>query len=280
MGHLSTRLLTLTGLVLLTSLVLLPPRPAWAKTLYVDAIHGNDSNVCGAAPLTDACATLTAAVSKTQDGDTIQVAAGIYHEHVTIARDVTVQGDPAGSTILDGQQDGQQQDVEVVRIISDATPPTVTLQHLTIQNGAGQEAGGIHNFGTLTVANCTITKNSATAGSGGGINNRHTLTVQNSTISNNTARGAGGGILNVGILTVQASTLTGNTASSTGGGIDNQPGATQLRVINSTITGNTASGDGEASRTARRRPPRPVRLALPPAPSVTTVHTTRGGTCL
>ena len=103
MGRLSIRLLTFIGLVLLTSLVLLPPHLAWARTLYVDAIDGNDSTAC-TAPRTDACATLSAALTKAQTDDIIQVAARIYLENVTITKNVTVQGDPAGGTILDGQQ--------------------------------------------------------------------------------------------------------------------------------------------------------------------------------
>jgi hypothetical protein len=81
-------------------------------------------------------------------------------------------------------------------------------------------------LGTLTVTNCTLSDNVASAG--GGIFNSGTLTVTNSTLSGNSAiggsGGAGGGIYNEFVnisLTVTNSTLSGNSATYEGGGIFN-----------------------------------------------------------
>ena len=113
--------------------------------------------------------------------------------------------------------------------------------------------GGILNNGALTVANSTISGNSATSAaeaSGGGISNSGTLTVNDCTISGNRATSAseagGGGIVNnpAAVLNLNNSTLSGNSASANGGGgggaIVNNGGT--VTVTNSTISANTADG--------------------------------------
>jgi hypothetical protein len=82
--------------------------------------------------------------------------------------------------------------------------------------------------GTATVANSTITGNSAgsatNTGHGGGIANSGTLTVTNSTITGNTASGPGisdgGGISNVGTLTLVNTIVAGNAATNGATGPD------------------------------------------------------------
>ncbi len=102
--------------------------------------------------------------------------------------------------------------------------------------------GGILNFGTLTVANSTLTQNSSGGGGGGIYNYTGTATVTNSILVGNSATGSssnGGGIANIGaIATVTNSTFSGNSATGSGGGIYNQY---LLTVTNSTIAGNAAS---------------------------------------
>jgi polymorphic membrane protein len=123
----------------------------------------------------------------------------------------------------------------------------VTISGLRIANGIGTDVGGgIFNesFGTLAVADCTISGN--TAGSGGGISNHgNTVTITASTISGNTAID-GGGICNVfgGPVTITDSTISSNTASSSGGGISNQFPGSAMNLVNSTISGNTAPTGG------------------------------------
>jgi CSLREA domain-containing protein len=123
---------------------------------------------------------------------------------------------------------------------------TLTLNDLSVQNGATASAdgGGIGNAGTVTVTNSTISGNSS-GEVGGGISNDGTATVTNSTISGNSVQNGtpfdadGGGIFNDGNLTVTNSTISGNSADY-GAGIDNDDMAT---VMNSTISGNSASGE-------------------------------------
>ena len=122
----------------------------------------------------------------------------------------------------------------------------VALYGMTLTGGAYSFGGGIHNVGTLTVLDSTISGNSADGplpDGGGGINNSGgTVTLLNSTISGNSASGnPGGGIASYGgTLTILNSTISGN-AAALGGGIENQ---STLTIQNSTISGNSASSGG------------------------------------
>lgn len=86
----------------------------------------------------------------------------------------------------------------------------VELHRMTIreaQGGGLGVGGGIYNFGTLSLTNCTVTENSAELG-GGIYNDRGDLMVTNSTVSWNEE---GGGIYNdQGTVTLINSTVTQN----------------------------------------------------------------------
>ncbi|WP_287284042.1 Ig-like domain-containing protein [Okeania sp. SIO2G4] len=139
--------------------------------------------------------------------------------------------------------------------------PTVTISGLTITDGvvSNEQGGGIRNIeGNVTLANSTVTGN--TAISGGGVYTRGgTLTIGNSLIYNNTAS-FGAGIINnntfapdaygnsilvnTGVLEVNNTTISNNIATNaelSGGGIDNDGTVT---VTDSTISGNTSGFDG------------------------------------
>jgi hypothetical protein len=121
---------------------------------------------------------------------------------------------------------------------------TLTVSSCTISgnsaNGGG--GGGIYNDGpggsaTLTITNCTISDNSAVIGYGAGItNNGGTLTIANSTLSGNSAGFDGGGISNFGVLTITNSTVSANSSLGDAGGIYN--GNQTVTITNSTLSGN------------------------------------------
>lgn len=117
---------------------------------------------------------------------------------------------------------------------------TVTLNGLTLINGAAINdlGGGIYNAGTLTAANDTIASNSAYGG--GGIYNVGKLTATTDTITGNSAT-QGGGICNEYSATVTAAndTIVNNSASNAGGGISNSG---TLVMTSDTIASNSASG--------------------------------------
>jgi hypothetical protein len=128
----------------------------------------------------------------------------------------------------------------------------VAISGLKITGGFASYGGGIENLGTLSIADSTISGNTAVGavlgpegglrgGLGGGIDNYGTLSITDSTISGNSASSWGGGIENDGAMSVTCSTYSGNEAD-VGGGIDNYYGT--LSITDSTISGNSASLGG------------------------------------
>jgi hypothetical protein len=113
--------------------------------------------------------------------------------------------------------------------------------------------GGIANLGTLTLENCVVRDNIASAG--GGLLNRGDLTIANCTISDNFADGvdegrdcsSGGGIRSVeGSVRISDSTFSGNNSSRAGGagGALHVACESTMVVSNSTISGNNAGTIG------------------------------------
>jgi hypothetical protein len=180
---------------------------------------------------TDGCyPSLQAAVDALQALNNIRIAAGIYDETVVIAKSLTLQGEGAGSTIVDGGGSGA--------VFEIANGAAVTLQAMTITNGG---FSGIANHGTLTLIDSTVTNNNCD-GSGGGIYNDGAMTITNSSITDNSATNDGGGIFNAGNLTLNGSTIRDNTASA-GGGLSNSGTAA---AMNTSITNNAPTDcDGD-----------------------------------
>jgi hypothetical protein len=152
--------------------------------------------------------------------------------------------DAAGLTI-----DGTGRSITVsgnnaVQVIIVEAGTQLNLRHLTVANGIVDgfigDGGGIENFGTLAVTDCTFSGNWATSvGVGGGIHNAGILIVTGSIFSGNSAF-FGGGIYNEGALTVTHSRFSGNSALD-GGGITS---GGEFTVTNSTFSGNTAESSG------------------------------------
>lgn len=119
---------------------------------------------------------------------------------------------------------------------------TLTLANSTVSGntaGGGNNGGGIHNYGTMTVTNSTITGNNAPSNEGGGIYNYHVTTVTNSTVSGNSAISGGGIASESGTVNLTNSTVSGNYASGTNGAILN---TATLNMTNSTVANNTTPG--------------------------------------
>jgi hypothetical protein len=110
-------------------------------------------------------------------------------------------------------------------------------------NGWAQ-GGGLYQFaGTTNINSNSIISGNQANGSGGGIVNASgVLTVANSTLSGNSAP-YGGGIDNyLGLLILQSSILSGNSASPIGGGFYNSYGT--LVLTNSILSNNSATSGG------------------------------------
>ncbi len=188
------------------------PRSLFAAIWYVDAATGDDANDC-LSPTT-ACLTVTVAIAKAADGDTILIAPGTYIGEVNVAKVLTISGAGSATTFLDGGHSTR------VLVVSSAQ---FTVTNLTIQNGhaTGDNAGGIYNFAGLTLDNVLVTHNTADQ-SGAGITNNGTLILLNSQIVSNTANSAGGGLMQwySGVMTATNSVIADNIAV-TGGGVYN-----------------------------------------------------------
>lgn len=118
---------------------------------------------------------------------------------------------------------------------------TVRIQGITIGNGSADDGGGVLNSGNLTLADCTVSNNSAsgTVGVGGGVANAGTLLALHCTIAHNTAAASAGGVANAGALTLTNSVVSMNSAATDGGGIANQVGRS-VTATDTTISGNAA----------------------------------------
>jgi hypothetical protein len=174
---------------------------------------------------------------------------------------MTIQGPGAASLTVSGNQVSRVFDIT-------SRSAVVTLSGMTISDGYASDSlggGGIYNYGTLTVTNCTLSGNTAAGSgmmgsSGGAIINLGTLTVTNSTFSDNTIQGAefgcaGGGIANGdGTLTVTNSTFFNNTATAStsayGGGIFSNTSG-QVVLTNITLANNRVKTAGGGLHIAR-----------------------------
>lgn len=143
----------------------------------------------------------------------------------------------SGLTISEGKAGG----------LANITSTVALTRCVFFGNGAYRgSGGGIANTGTMTISECTISHNSATAfgASGGGISNSGSLTITNSTISGNLASpGDGGGISNYGTVNLINATISDNTADLAGG-INNVSGGT-VNAVNSIIAGNRSNLDDD-----------------------------------
>jgi CSLREA domain-containing protein len=123
---------------------------------------------------------------------------------------------------------------------------TITISGSSIRsNVANSTGGGIDSGGTAVITDTTIDGNTAGPGSGGGggVYNFGTMELANSTVSSNSSDDWGGGLGNSGPLTLTNVTVSGNVAGAEGGGLWHHPiGSSTL--LNVTINANTAATGG------------------------------------
>ncbi len=191
---------------------------------------------------------------------------GLNAELTDTAGTQTITGPPGGITISGGGGS---------RVFKIDGGVTATLSGLTITGGTvaylegGDQGGGLANYGTAILVDCTITGNSTMAGSedsdtvgyanGGGVFNQGNATLIDCLVSDNSTYaggwstrynfgyggGDGGGLYNIGSATLTDCTITGNSAGS-GGGLYNGVGAT-LNLTACTVSANYATGHGQFS---------------------------------
>jgi hypothetical protein len=207
-----------------------------ATTLYVSTTGSNaGSNNCQTS--SKPCATISYAVSQAASGETIDVAAGTYHDIVAIApplTGLTIEGPSGGATV-----EGLSTTAQIGSVFAIEDGASATIENLSITNGEGvlftstTYGNGVFvsQGGTATLNNDTISGNENGRGTnvvddGGGVYNGGTLTMNDDTLSGN---GAPFGMFDGGAIftasetstTLTDDTLSGNVASDAGGGIYN-----------------------------------------------------------
>ena len=159
---------------------------------------------------------------------TVEVGAGTFVEHLTIGRDVTLQG-TAGQTVIDGSNNGS--------VIMVAAGMTATIANVVIQHGGGFNGVALHNAGTLTLRGSRIQNNIAPVSTEGDapriVDNQGTLVIERTAINGNT--GANGIVFSSGLLTIRDSTIIENIG-------DGLTVTAQTTLTNVTIAKNIGTG--------------------------------------
>jgi hypothetical protein len=216
--------------------------PAWADTYTVT--NNADS---GAGSLRQA---IIDADTTTGVEDTINFNLGSSAATITLTSPLPPITDAAGLTIDGGSANIEINGDNKYRVFEVGSGAELTLNNLTVAEGAADAGGGIYNAGTATVSNSTLSDNSATFDGGGIFNAGSTLEISNSTLSGNSATGGMGGGLNNSpfghdnpTATVSNSTFSGNSAYFGAGGILSGGFLVTLEISNSTLSGNFATFD-------------------------------------
>ena len=175
--------------------------------------------------------------------DTITFASSLAGQTITLTSGELDLTDTTGTTTITGLGANQLTiSGNNASRVFDISGAIVDISGLTISNGysVNDSGGGVFNGGTVTISNCTISGNLASA-NGGGIENVGTATITGSTISGNSGQ-FGGGLQNLtGSLTITGSTISGNSAAGDGGGINN---LATLTITNTTISANLCGSAG------------------------------------
>jgi hypothetical protein len=177
------------------------------------------------------------AIAAASSGATIAIWPGVYPTNAVIAQaDLTLLGVGAG-VVLDG---GRNSSV----LASADSARSVRLVNLTIRGGRAENGGGVNwSRAALSLEDCLVTGNTATARGGGISLFQGGTTLTRTKVTENSAP-QGGGIHNqgAGLTLDDHSTVTGNTATGgpgSGGGIMIFSSGTVTLQGGSTVIGNT-----------------------------------------
>jgi predicted outer membrane repeat protein len=202
--------------------------------------------------------TIQEAINAAKPGDTVQVAAGTYHENVKMKDGVNLIGAGADVTTIDGDSKGSCVTAEYIK-------SETKLAGFTITDGKALEGGGvlIRWCSSLTIEKNVITSNT-TAGQGGGIYclGSSAITINENAIQNNSASGSssgeiwgGGGGIYIGKatdITVKDNTIENNSTKDRGGGImcfksgvdPQKTPAAVIKILANKIKNNSSSDMG------------------------------------
>jgi len=157
----------------------------------------------------------------------------------------TINGPGADTLQISGER--------VSRVMLIASDVSAAISGLGITNGVGaegeihlgpSEGGGFFNWGTLVLASCILSND--TAGAGGAIFNQGSLDVTDCAFSRNSASGQGGAILSINELNVSRSSFSENSATSGGAIYAFGSFGFAPTVTDSSFASNIAQQDGGA----------------------------------
>jgi len=159
---------------------------------------------------------------------------------IVYSTNLSIIGNGPGQTII--SSDGSD------RIIEIAPGASLTVYKVTLTGGQAKgksfndyrghaHGGAVHNHGTFTLVDSTVTTNSSALGwGGGGITNANgSADLVNVTLADNTTPANGGGLENSGTTRLYNVTIVNNSASGSGDGIYNTGSAT---LYNTILAGN------------------------------------------
>jgi parallel beta-helix repeat protein len=194
--------------------------------------------------------TIQAAIDAAKTGDRVLVAPGTYFENINFAGKAIVLSSSGGKkvTIIDGGHAGS------VVTFNSGEGQKSALHGFTLQNGSGEEGGGIYIYLTSPrITGNIVTHNTALNGGGGIAVTFSSAYVQGNLITNNSqtpgySGGVGGGGIEVG--GAGAAQIIGNLiqnnrwTSANGGGMSLFAAGTPT-LKNNIIEGNVAYTDGQ-----------------------------------
>ncbi len=159
---------------------------------------------------------------------------------IVASTNLSIVGNGPGQTII--SSDGSD------RIIEIGPGASLALYKVTLMGGRAKgklftdyrfhaHGGAIHNHGSLTLVDSTVTTNSSAPNwGGGGITNANgTADLVNVTLADNTTPANGGGLENSGTTRLYNVTIVNNSASGSGAGIYN---TNKVTLYNSILAGN------------------------------------------
>lgn len=167
--------------------------------------------------------------------EAIEIAAGVFYEHLAIDRPVEIIGAGASETVVDGFASGS-----VITIDS----ATVKLRRMGFTNGSAQLGGGIYaQNANLRVEECRIYGNYASWNGGGLFAESGELILIDSTVNTNRGDTGGGLYIDAGNVELVDSRIGANEANHHAGGlfIDDE---SEGFIVRTTFANNIAYVDG------------------------------------